>query len=650
MCGIAGFVDPALSTESAARDVIRAMAGTLAHRGPDAEGFLVDPDTGLHLGFRRLAIQDLSAAGHQPMESPSGRFAIVFNGEVYNFRELRAQLEAAGFTFRGGSDTEVLLAAFEAWGPAAAVPRFRGMFAFALLDRTERALWLARDRMGIKPLYLARRGRALVFGSELRALLAHPRIEPRGNPEAAWHYLRTLYVPAPLSMIAGVEKLPPGVLTRVPLDGGGGAGERSDHRYWSLEEVAAGPVTDRAPEAAVDDFHAVLSEAVRMRLVADVPVGALLSGGIDSSLIVALMAEQMDQPVRTFTIRFDDPRFDEGPAAAEVAERLGARHTAVELPTARVRDLIPDLGAILDEPLANPSLLPTLLVCQVARSEVIVALSGDGGDELFGGYNRYVQAPRIIGKAGVVPAPLRAVAARVLHAGVGSGVVEAVGRRLQGANYGEQSSFGARLARAARIVGAPDPRRAYLEAMAVGAPTPPLRGVRGPSPRVDTGSFDRHEGSLFARMALLDQLDYLPGDLLAKVDRASMWASLEARVPLLDHAVVRWSWTLADDLKIRGGRTKWPLRRLLERYLPRDVIERPKMGFTVPVEGWLRGDLAGWMGDRLTPAALTRRGLYDVDAVAALRRRFDRGGSEVALSLWALAVLEEWADRRAVTF
>lgn len=649
MCGFAGFIDPDLPGASSAPDLLRTMAATIEHRGPDDEGFLSEPESGVHFCFRRLSIQDLSAAGHQPMESASKRFAIVFNGEVYNFRELRRELEQKGFAFRGGSDTEVLLAAFEAWGPGAAVARFRGMFAFALYDREERALWLARDRMGIKPLYLARRGAALVFGSELRALLPHPRIEARGDKEAVWHYLRTLYVPAPLSMVEGVEKLKQGTLARFQL-GPAGVESRSDHPYWDLEEVAAAPVVPRSADEVVEGLHEVLSEAVRLRLVADVPIGALLSGGIDSSLIVALMAEQMDQPVRTFTIRFDDPRFDEGPVAAEVAERLGARHTAVEMPTSRVRDLIPDLGNILDEPLANPSILPTLLVCQVAREDVVVALSGDGGDELFGGYNRYVQAPGIIGKASKIPAPLRGIAAGLMNAGVGSGVVEALGRRLQPGNFGEQSSFAARLQRAAGIIGAPDARRAYLEAMAVGHPTPPLRGAKGPSPRVDTGSFDRHTGSLYARMALLDQHDYLPDDLLAKVDRASMWTSLEARVPILDHRVVEWSWTLDDAWKIRDGRTKWPLRQLVERYLPKELMERPKMGFTVPVERWLREDLADWMGDRLSPESLKRRGIYDLRAVATLRKRFADGRGDLGLPLWTLAVLEDWADRRGITF
>ncbi len=648
MCGFAGFIDPALPGSASPEDTLRAMADTLAHRGPDQEGVWTDPERGVFLGFRRLAIQDLSEAGHQPMTSAHGRFTMVFNGEVYNFEELRTELLELGFTFRGHSDTEVILAAFEAWGPEASIPRFRGMFALAAWDSREQVFWLARDRMGIKPLYLWREGPALAFGSELRAMTVHPRIPARGSREAAWHYLRALYVPAPLSMIEGVEKVRPGTIVRFAV-GPNGVEDRHEQRFWNLEEVASGPVVDRTPAEAVDELERLLSEAVRLRLVADVPVGALLSGGVDSSLVVALMAEQTAQPVRTFTIRFDDPRFDEGPIAAEVAERLGARHTEVAMPTSRVRDLIPDLGRILDEPMANPSLLPTLLVCQVAREDVTVALSGDGGDELFGGYNRYIQGPRLIGKADGMPKALRPLAARLLRAGVGSAGIEALGRRLQPGNLGDQHSFAARLQRAAGIMGAPDARSAYLELMAVGHPTPPIVGG-GPSERVDSTAFDRHDGSLFSRMALLDQLEYLPDDLLAKVDRASMWASLEARVPLLDHKVVAFSWTLPDALKVHEDGTKWPLRQLVERYLPTELMTRPKMGFTVPVERWLREDLREWMNDRLSPASMGPRDLYDLDAVGRLQSTFEGGRGDLALPLWTLAVLEDWAERRGLTF
>lgn len=648
MCGFAGFFDPAPVGGSPPGRVLRDMTATLVRRGPDDEGYWEDPEAGMYLGFRRLAILDLTEAGHQPMVSASGRFAMVFNGEVYNFAELRGML-GGDVAFRGDSDSEVLLACFEAWGPERAVSRFRGMFAIALWDRRERELWLMRDRMGIKPLFLARGERWLAFGSELRALLPHPRIEGRGCPDAAWHYLRCLYVPAPLSMIDGVEKVMPGSLIRFRT-GADGAVQEERMRYWDLEEVAArgsaSPAVD--PEEALDRLHALLEESVRLRLVADVPVGALLSGGIDSSLVVALMAAQSDHPVRTFTIGFEDPRFDEGPVAAEVAQLLGARHTAVEMPPSELLGLVPELPEFVDEPLANPSLLPTLLVSRVARREVTVALTGDGGDELFGGYNRYLQFPRVAVPAERVPRLLRRPLGRLLDLGSGMPGVDAVARRLQPAALGSQHAASARLRRVASIVGAGSLEQAYLEFMAVGHARPPVRGG-GPG-GVDPGAFTRHRGSLQARMLLLDQMSYLPDDLLAKVDRASMWVSLEARVPVLDHRVVEFSWTLPDEAKIRDGRLKRPLRALAGRYLPDEILDRPKMGFTVPVDAWLRTDLSEWLGDQLAPERLRRRGLWNVAAVQGLGRRYRAGDAGLALSMWTLAVLEAWCERRGVTF
>ena len=651
MCGFAGFVDAAPRTESP-EAVVRAMAGTLERRGPDDEGFWHDAASGVHLGFRRLAILDLSEAGHQPMTSSSGRYVIAFNGEVYNFRELRVELAGHGFTFRGHSDTEVLLAAFERWGPRQAITRFRGMFAFALWDTVEHELWLARDRMGIKPLFVARRGGMLVFGSELRALLVHPAIERRGSTEAAWHYLRTLYVPAPLSIVEGVEKVQPGTLVRFSV-GATGIEATEEVVYWSLEDVAAGAQDTRAPvdeTAQLDELHELLRESVRLRLVADVPVGALLSGGVDSSLVVALMAEQTDRPVRTFTIRFDDPRFDEGPVAEEVARRLGADHTSVEMPTSRVRDLIPSLAQIADEPMANPSLLPTLLVCEVARRDVVVALTGDGGDELFGGYNRYLQAPRMIERAQRVPRPLRPFLERGMKLAAGLPGIERLGRMIQPSALGGQHSFASRLQRAAGIAGAAGEREAYHALLAVGGHRPPMRGGYESRQSVDGTTFDRHAGPLVARMMLLDQKTYLPDDLLAKVDRASMWTSLEARVPLLDHRVVELSWRMPDALKIRNGTSKYALRALTRRYLPDEVMQRPKMGFTVPIDRWLRQDLAEWLGDTLERGRLERRALYDTARVGRLHDAFRRGRADLALPLWTLAVLEDWAASRGVTF
>ena len=648
MCGFVGFIDGPDRIDSPG-DVIRRMMATIEHRGPDDEGVWHDEAAGVRLGFRRLAILDLSQAGHQPMVSPSGRFVIVFNGEVYNFRQLRAQLAEDGFSFRGHSDTEVMLAAFERWGPLHAVRRFRGMFAFALWDTETRELWLARDRMGIKPLFVAQSGKSLVFGSELRTVLAHPGIQAKGDVDAAWHYLQSLYVPGPLTIIDGVQKVRPGTLVRFSV-GASGVEGREETTFWSLVEIANAPERGlRDGTEALDELHDLLREAVRLRLIADVPIGALLSGGIDSSLVVALMAEQSEEAVRTFTIRFDDPRFDEGPISAEVAKLLGTKHTEVPLPTASVRDLIPALGQITDEPMANPSLLPTLLVCRVARQDVVVALSGDGGDELFGGYNRYLHAPRMISAAQRLPQSLRTILAASLDATSGLPGVEALGSRLLAKGFGAQHSFASRLQRAAGIVGARTEVDAYLELVAVGHRSPPVESG-GASPLVDRRAFNAINGSLASRMMLLDQLEYLPDDLLAKVDRASMWTSLEARVPLLDHKVVEYSWQLSDDSKIRNGVSKYPLRAITARYLPKELMERPKMGFTVPLERWLRQDLAEWLGDTLESSRMKSRGLYDTGEVSQLHDRFRRGQGELALPLWTLAVLEDWAEQRGVTF
>lgn len=649
MCGFAGFVEPGRLTRDAGEAVTRRMTETLRHRGPDDEGFWRDETLGVHLGFRRLSILDLSEAGHQPMTSTSGRFVIVFNGEVYNFREMRAELADEGWTFRGHSDTEVLLAAFERWGPVDAVGRFRGMFAFALWDSVERTLWLARDRVGIKPLYVARRGGALVFGSELRALLEHPAVERTGSRAAGRHYSRFLVVPAPLSILEGVEKVMPGTMVRFTIDSSG-VESREDVTYWRLPEISRRVEPwSGDQESAFDHLHQLLRESVRLRLVADVPVGALLSGGVDSSLVVALMSEQMHRPVKTFTIRFDDPRFDEGPMAEEVATRLGADHTSVELPSSRIRDLIPELGSIVDEPMANPSLLPTLLVCQVARRQVVVALSGDGGDELFGGYNRYRHVPPLIRHSRRLPRALRLLLGASARA-MAAAPTEALGRLIQPRELGSQHSLAARLERVAGILGAGSELEAYEAALAVGHPRPPME-VTAPSSRwVERPFFASHSAALPERMMLLDQVEYLPDDLLAKVDRASMWTSLEARVPLLDHRIVEFSWRLPFHMKVRDGVSKLPLRALAGRYLPDHLLDRPKMGFTVPIDSWLRTDLSDWLDEALSSRRVEEHGLYESAAVSRLARQFRRGRRGIALRLWTIAVLEEWAEKNRVTF
>lgn len=650
MCGVAGFIAVDTSPGFEPKAVLRSMTATLSHRGPDDEGYWYEDGSGLFLGFRRLSVQDLSPTGRQPMISSSGRYVIVFNGEIYNFNSLREELRASGASFRGRSDTEVILAAVERWGAVGALPRLHGMFAFALWDVEERALVLARDRMGEKPLYFTQLGRVLVFASELRALLAHPQVLARGNSAAAWHFLRYLYVPAPLSIIEGVEQLLPGTAVRFRIDESG-VHSREDLEYWNLGTVAAGTEKLEDPPAALEVLHELLAESVRLRMVADVPVGALLSGGIDSSLVVALMQEQGTEPARTFTIRFDDPLFDEGPYAAQVAAELGARHTEVGLAVSQVRDLVPALNEISDEPMANPSVLPTLLVSEAARRDVVVALSGDGGDELFGGYNRYVQAARLIGWTHRMPSPFRSGLGSAIRLGGRSRWMEKLGRAFLSDNLGGQHTLSSRLARAAAVLEAREPSAAYRELMAVGTARPPISRRPGSTgPTVGERRFDLHRGPLTERMMLYDQAQYLPGDLLAKVDRASMWVSLEVRVPLLDHAVVEHAWSWPQGWLMRDGGTKWPLRQLLLRYLPRELMERPKMGFTVPIARWLQDTLAPWAEALLEPARLSRRGLWVPHAITELWSTFRAGNDDLALPLWTVLTLEAWCEQRGVEF
>jgi asparagine synthase (glutamine-hydrolysing) len=606
----------------------------------------VDEDAGFYLGFRRLAIVDLSEAGSQPMVSESGRYVMAFNGEVYNHLEIKRRLKP-GRSFRGHSDSETILAAFEEWGPARAVETLRGMFGIALYDRQKRELWLFRDRLGIKPLYVAMHPGGVVFGSELRALLEHPAIDRVGDPEAAWHYLRTLYVPAPLSMIRGVEKVMPGTWQRFSTDNGR-VRLIEKKAYWSLLDVSSRPAEPWSENEALERLHDVLRDSVRMRLVADVPVGALLSGGIDSSLIVGLMAEAGLGSVRTFTVSFEDPRFDEGPMAAAIASHLGTDHTEVSLPTSTALDLVPDLADFSDEPMANPSLLPTLLVSRVAREYVTVALAGDGGDELFGGYNRYVRAPSLIARLAGLPEWMRAGGQRALEGLARQHWIERLGPVTGLLGITDQHALAARLDRLAGLVGAGNAGDAYDELMAVGLRHPPIgahvegrRGSRG------LADLDR---PLAIRMMLRDQLDYLPDDLLTKVDRASMWASLEVRVPLLDHVVVEDSWRLPDHMKIRGATTKWALRQLAFRHVPKELLDRPKMGFTVPIEGWLREGLDQWLGDNLSPATVNRVGALAAPEVGRLLSRFRSGEGHLALPLWTAAVLHDWSELRGVSF
>ena len=633
MCGFAGVLTRAAYGQDELASIARRMIGPIAHRGPDDSGVWADAPAGIAFGFRRLAILDVSPQGHQPMWSPSARFVAMFNGEVYNFGELRGELENHGFRFRGRSDTEVVLAAFEQWGIRRAIERFVGMFAFAVWDVERRELSLVRDRLGKKPLYVYHEPGLVTFGSELKSLVAGPSFDRAIDRDALASYLRYLYVPAPRSIFARAAKIPAGHILTIS-DPSSALPESVP--YWSLADAAregvAHPIVGE--REALDQLDALVADAVRSRMVSDVPIGALLSGGIDSSTIVALMQESSSRAVRTYTIGFDDTVFDEAAHAARVAEHLGTDHTELRIAGSDAQTLIPRLPSIFDEPFADPSQLPTFFVSQLARRDVTVALCGDGGDELFGGYNRYVYGTRMLPQLDRLPAGVR----QWLAAGVDSVGVDSLNR------------FGGRLGERVQKVGTlmtagsvGDMYRSLLSAWQ--QPETIVRDVSAAPDLNDRILNDHEPARLLDRMMLADQLMYLPDDLLAKVDRASMAVSLEVRAPLLDHRVVELSWRLPPELKLRGRVGKWALRQILYRRMPRHLVDRPKMGFSVPIDGWLRGPLRQWAGALLAPDAVAEGGLLDPVPITHAWEDLQAGRRQTGAALWAVVMFQGWKER-----
>lgn len=644
MCGLAGvFASRGLSSEQLQRAALD-MSGAIAHRGPDDDGVWVDATAGIALGFRRLAIVDLSAQGHQPMRSVSGRYIIVFNGEVYNHRGLRRELESGGCIFRGHSDTEVILAAFEQWGVERAVRRFIGMFAIAVWDVSCRELSLIRDRLGIKPLFIYQRNGLVSFGSELKALLAGPEFDRTLDTSALTSYLRYLYVPAPQSIFRHVVKLAPGHILRI-VDPA--ATLPTPSPFWSAEATARagqGAQFSGGDEEAITELETLLSDAVRLRMQADVPLGALLSGGIDSSTVVALMQASADRPVKTFTIGFDQPEFDEAEHARAVARHLGTDHTELHLTGADALAVIPRLAEIFDEPLADPSQIPTLLVCELARREVTVALTGDGGDELFGGYNRYIQGERLIAGFQRWPGLLRRVSASGLTS-VSPRTWNRIRDTLRPAfpAAGRTRLLGEKMHKLGDLLRAESTEGMYRSLLSAWQDPEDLVIDGAAAENGDCALEGETQLALMERMMLADQTSYLPDDLLAKVDRASMAVSLEARVPILDHRVVELSWRLPRKFKVRAGRGKWILREILYKHVPRALVDREKMGFSVPLAQWLAGPLRNWAGDLLLSGET--EGLLRSMVVRREWDRFLAGDSANSAGIWAVVMFRAWQDR-----
>jgi asparagine synthase (glutamine-hydrolysing) len=657
VCGIAGILDPAGAT-SAERlaSLAAAMAGTLVHRGPDDDGVWADPTAGVGLGFRRLAIIDLSQAGHQPMRSPAGRYTMVFNGEIYNHRELRRAL-APGVRLRGHSDTEVLLARMDERGVHDALREANGMFALAVFDHQTRELHLARDRLGEKPLYYGWAGGHLVFGSELKALRAHPEMAGVIDRGALALFLRYTFVPAPHTIYRGIRKLLPGTL--LTFGAGTAAGRLPEPRpYWQLPEVVAASVDgngSRHPpgdrRAAVEALHELLLDATELRMTADVPVGAFLSGGVDSSTVVALMqAARPGAKVRTFTVAMPDIAFDESAAAAAVAHHLGTAHTTVELTAGDATGVIPELPRVYDEPFADPSQIPSMLVARAAREHMTVALTGDGGDEAFAGYNRYVLGRAAWRRLRWLPDPVRRGVRRGLLA-VPPARVDRLMRRLEPVtppglrlrNPGDKAQKLARLLDAGTR--ADDGDGFVYRALVSEWPDPGALALGAVEPGIFADAGDGVDGlGLVERMMLLDQLGVLPDGMLTKVDRATMAASLECRLPLLDHRVVELAWSLPLEWHLHGGRGKRLLRSVLDRYMPSELIDRPKTGFDPPVGEWLRGPLRDWGEDLLGGRRLADEGWLDPDPIRQRWREHQERKRNWDYALWTVLQFQAWLE------
>ena len=653
MCGIAGFISPNPNQNSENLiTIITQMTNVISHRGPDDSDHWVDAESGVALGFRRLAILDLSPTGRQPMHSADGRYVIIFNGEIYNFQSLRDELSQRGATFRGTSDTEVMLAAFSAWGVTEAVKRLNGMFAFALWDRQERTLHLVRDRLGIKPLYYGWMGDTFLFGSEIKALRAHPAFDSDINRDALTSYLRLGYVPSPLSIYTRASKLPPAcILTIKP---GQGLKDTAPQPYWSVRDAVerglANPF-DGGESEAIEALEAHLKRSVGLRMVADVPLGAFLSGGVDSSAIVALMQSQSNRPVKTFTIGFYASGFDEAKYAKAVARHLGTEHTELYVTPEETRAVVPLLPTLYDEPFSDPSQIPTYLVSQMARKYVTVSLSGDGGDEVFGGYNRHFLVPRLWKNIRWLPRMLRKGFAGVIR-GVPPGAW-LQGMRAIASVYKPARDLpnpADKLYRLADTINAPGPEAIYYDLVSYWK-NPARLVLGGKEPLIHL--FDKahwaQTGTFNEQMMYLDTVTYLPDDILAKVDRASMGVSLEARAPFLDdHETVEFAWRLPLQMKVRDHQGKWILRKVLQRYVPEEMVERPKMGFGVPIESWLREDLRDWAESLLDETRLRQEGYFDPQPIREVWREHLSGERNWQYPLWTVLMFQAWLEEYKV--
>ncbi|MGA9007830.1 MAG: asparagine synthase (glutamine-hydrolyzing) [Xanthobacteraceae bacterium] len=640
MCGIAGFIGAASGSDTGT--IAEAMAKSIAYRGPDDQGIWTDGECETALVHRRLSIIDLSAAGHQPMLSADERYVISYNGEVYSFQPIAAELAARGHKFRGHSDTEVILESFAVNGIEATLKRMIGMFAVALWDRRDRTLTLMRDRLGIKPLYWAKFGHTFLFGSELKALRAHPGWTPRIDQSAVAAFMRRNYIPAPRTIYEGVYKLEPGTVLTQPW-----RSEPNISRFWDARSVARdgshNPVEGSDAELT-EQLESLLKDAVSRRMIADVPLGAFLSGGVDSSTVVALMQAAKSGTVKSFSIGFDIEGYNEAPHAAAVARHLQTDHTELTVTSKEALDVIPRLADFYDEPFADSSQIPTYLVSAMTRKYVTVALSGDGGDELFAGYNRYQLTQRFWRSLSLMPRVVRKGAAAALSAvrpDRWTQILSALPSRLRPPQAGDK------VHKAAAVLRLDSADAVYRRLVSHWEPSEIMPQVAEPRSILDDATVAKDFPDLLKRMQFLDLVTYLPDDILTKVDRASMAVALEARVPLIDHRVVEFAWRLPENVKVRNGASKWLLRQVLYRHVPPELIERPKMGFGIPLGEWLRGPLRDWAETLLNEQRLRQAGLLDAGMVRRYWADHLDGRRNWQYLIWDVLMLEAWRERWA---
>jgi asparagine synthase (glutamine-hydrolysing) len=652
MCGITGFITAGNEFTSVEMErILIAMSDAIVHRGPDHGGSWSNVESGVWLGHKRLAIVDLSPSGHQPMQSPSGRYMIAFNGEIYNHLLLRQMLKTAGQSpsWRGHSDTETLLVGFDTWGIQKTITKLIGMFAFAVWDRQNKALTLGRDRLGEKPIYYGWQGRGnaavFLFGSELKALRTHPAFESDINRGALSLQLRHNYIPAPYSIYKGIAKLLPGNMLTVSLQ----QREPKILPYWSGMEVArsgaVNPVTG-TDDQEIDKLENLLKDAVCKQMMADVPLGAFLSGGVDSSLIVALMQAQSARPVKTFTIGFNEKAYNEAVHAKAVAKHLGTDHTELYVTDDQVRSVVPLLSTLYDEPFSDSSQIPTFLVSQLARQYVKVSLSGDAADELFCGYNRYQMTANLWYKLSKVPILLRKLAAQGIISIspktwniIASALSGLIPRSVQLANVGDK------LHKGASVLSSQSADELYLGLISHWHdPASVVIGGHEPPTLLTSNMLDLCGLDDVQRMMASDMLTYLPDDILTKVDRAAMGVSLETRVPFLDHRVVEFAWRLPQSMKLRDGQTKWALRQVLYQHVPKALIERPKMGFGVPVDSWLRGPLRDWAESLLSEERLMDEGFFNPGPIRKKWAEHLSGLRNWQHHLWDVLMFQAWRE------